>query len=67
MKETALLIQNCQSASVPSAPTAVLRIVALFDLLDPSQPLLLHAPEHYFVLPKQKGQAPLPKKAPVRK
>ena len=67
MKEVTLVIQSCQSASAPSAPTALLRIVALLDLLDPSKPLLLQAPEHYFVLPKKKGQAPSPKKARVRK
>lgn len=57
MKEVALVIESCQSTKVPSAPSALQRIVALLDLLDPSKPLLLHDPEHYFVLPKNRGQA----------
>lgn len=67
MKEVALVIESCQSTSVPSAPTALQRIVALLDLLDPSKPLLLHDPEHFFVLPKRRGIAPAEKKTRVTK
>lgn len=55
MKDVAIVIESCQSTSVPSAPTALQRIIALLDLLDPSKPLLLHDPEHFFVLPKKRG------------
>ena len=67
MKEVALVIESCQSTSVPSAPTALQRIVALLDLLDPSKPLLLHDPEHFFVLPKRRGEAQAEKKSRVTK
>lgn len=60
------MIQSCQSTSAPSAPTALQRVVALLDLLDPSKPLLLHDPEHFFVHPKERGGKAHPEKKKTR-
>lgn len=64
MKEVALVIENCQSTSVPSAPPAIQHAVAILKTLDFTKPLQLHDPAYFFARPSPQDKAPRVSKEP---